>query len=289
MGIVDAMAGAVESAPGCALLNVSSDRDHNRSVLTLAGSPDGLRRAIRALYVVALRQIDMRTQTGAHPRIGAVDVVPFIPLAGAGMADCVRLARETAQAIAAEFDIPTYLYAQAANARERTKLADIRRGEFEGLVDKLAEPAWKPDFGPAIPHPTAGASAVGARGFLIAYNIQLETPNVRIARRIARAVRESSGGLPGVQAIGVYLPSRRRAQVSMNLLDFERAPIGLVFQAVEREAAAQGTGVAGSEIVGLVPQAALGIHDPAELKIEKWSPNLILENALAAKNLRSFP
>lgn len=282
--VVDAVAGAVERVPGALLLNVSSDPDHNRSVLTFAGSPVALKESILALYAAALPRIDMRAHAGAHPRIGAVDVVPFVPLAGAAMEDCIDLARETAQAVAAEFAIPIFLYALAASAVERKKLAEIRRGGFEGLATRLDDPAWRPDFGPAAPHPTAGASAVGARNFLIAYNIQLDTPAVRIASKIARAVRESSGGLPGVQAMGVYLPSRNQAQVSMNLLQYERTDMSTVFLAVEQEAERFGATVAGSEVVGLIPQAALGSCSASELKIENWNPNLILENALAAKS-----
>ena len=287
--VIGAIAGAVETVPGVLLLGVSSDFDHNRSVITLAGAPDALKQAILALYAAVLPRIDMRTHAGAHPRIGAVDAVPFIPLSGATMNDCVKLAREVASQIASRFDLPTFLYAQAASSGGRRKLSEIRRGEFEGLIDKLTEPAWKPDYGPALPHPTAGASAVGARDFLIAYNIQLDTPDVRIARRIARAVRESSGGLPGVQAMGVFLPARGRAQVSMNILDFERAPLRKVYAAVESLAERYGARVTTSELVGLAPQAAIDSDTARDLKIENWSPDIVLENALAAKGTGTFP
>lgn len=279
--IVREIAGRVDSAPGALLLDTSSDPDHNRTVLTLAGTPEGLLGAVRALYAAALPRIDMRRHAGVHPRIGAVDVVPFIPLEGATMADCITLARQAAELAAREFGVPAFLYGQAAASENRKRLADIRRGEFEGLVKKLADPAWRPDFGPPAPHPAAGASAVGARGFLVAYNIQLDTGDIRIARMAARAVRESSGGLPGVQAMGVLLPERNQAQVSMNLIDHQATPLERVFQAVAREAARLGAGISSSQIAGLAPRAALGSASPAELKIENWRPELILEDALA--------
>lgn len=281
--VIEQIAGSIDAVQGAALLDRSSDPDHNRTVFTIAGSPEGLKRAIRALYAAALPTIDMRKQRGAHPRIGAVDVVPFIPLEGAAMADCIALAREVGAEVAREFGVPVFLYGQAASSSGRRRLADIRRREFEGLAAKLADPASKPDYGPPAPHPTAGASAVGARGFLIAYNIQLDMPDLSVAQKIAREVRESAGGLPGLQAMGVYLPARNQAQVSMNLLDFQATSLRQVFERVEREALALGAKIASSEIVGLMPQAAVDASTPRDLKIENWRPTLVLENALAAK------
>jgi glutamate formiminotransferase len=274
---------AVNRVRGAALLDHSSDQDHNRTVLTLAGSPAGLKEAIRALYMVAMARIDMRSQQGAHPRMGAVDVVPFIPIEKTTMGDCIALSREVGEEIATEFGVPVFLYARSATSPARSKLADIRRGGFEGMVQKMRDPAWKPDFGPSAPHPSLGVSAVGARAYLIAYNVQLATEDVQIARAVAKAVRESSGCLPALQAMGVYLPARKQAQVSMNLLDFEKTSLRCVFDAVKGEAARLGVGVASSEIVGLLPQAAIDSQAPADLQIENWRESLILENALRDK------
>ncbi|HEX9670894.1 MAG TPA: glutamate formimidoyltransferase, partial [Thermoanaerobaculia bacterium] len=255
---VAALARAAASPAGVALLDVSSDPDHNRTVLTLAGEPGPLHAALLALYETALGEIDLTLQRGVHPRIGAVDVVPFVPLAGAEMADAVAAALRLAEAVAVRFDLPVYLYEEAARRPERRRLPDLRRGGFEGLPARLADPAWAPDFGPPRPHPTAGGTIVGARPFLIAFNVVLETDDPTVARRIAARVRErTAGGLPAVRAIGVYLESRRRAQVSMNLLDFRRTSLAAALARVRREAEALGTGIVGSEIVGLVPEAAV--------------------------------
>ncbi|HEX5324027.1 MAG TPA: glutamate formimidoyltransferase [Capsulimonadaceae bacterium] len=281
--VIESLASSLVGVRHATLIDISSDPDHNRTVLTLAGSPHGLKEAVRAIYTVALAAIDMRVQEGVHPRMGAVDVVPFIPVEGCDMDYCVALSREVAQEIAGEFDLPIFLYARSAASDSRRKLADIREGGFEAMAEKLRDPAWKPDFGPAAPHPTLGVSAMGARPYLIAYNIQLETPDLLVARSIARAVRESSGGLPFLQAMGVYLPARRQAQVSMNLLDYEKTPLLRVFNAVKAEAALRNTRVADSEIVGLIPKAALGSASPEDLQIENWRESLILENALRAK------
>jgi len=281
--VIQAVVSALADIPNATLIDQSSDPDHNRTVLTLVGTPEGLQGAICAIYTVALATIDLRRQQGAHPRMGAVDVAPFIPLGDTSMGDCIALSRVVGRQIAEEFDIPVFLYAKSSISTTRRKLADIRKGGFEAMAAKLADPAWRPDFGPATPHPWLGVSAVGARPFLIAYNIQLDSPDPLVARSIARAVRESSGGLPFVQAMGVYLPARNQAQVSMNLLDFEKTPLSRVFEAVKAEAALRGVKVAGSEIVGLIPQAAIDSTAPADLLIENWHPNLILENAIREK------
>jgi glutamate formiminotransferase len=271
---------AVSQVPGALLLDRSSDPDHNRTVLTLVGSPEGIKAAVMALYESVLAHIDLRRHTGRHPRIGAVDVVPFIPLQDATMADCVALAQETGRAVADRFGVPIYLYAAAATRPERRILNDVRRGEFEGLTAKMADVGWRPDFGPDRPHPSLGASAFGARSFLIAYNLQLDTADLGIAKAIAKAVRESSGGLAHVQAMGVVLEGRNQAQVSMNLLDYRQTPIHLVQERVKSEAARYGAQVVSSEIVGLIPQEALLDAAAHYLQIEHWRPELVLENAL---------
>jgi len=256
--IVDRLAGAVDSTPGVHLLDRTSDASHNRSVLTLAGDVEAVESALEAAVSVAVDTIDMEQQSGEHPRIGAVDVVPFVPLGDTTMDDCVELARDWGQRVADRFGIPVYLYARAATRPDREKLADVRRGQYEGLRDAIVtDPDRRPDFGPPRLHPTAGAMAVGARPFLIAWNINLASTDVELARTIARTVRESGGGLPRVQANGFRLEDPDCAQVSMNLLDFAVTPIWRVWEAVEAEAAAAGIGLAESELIGLAPLAAL--------------------------------
>jgi glutamate formiminotransferase len=278
--VVARLAAAASSAPGARLLDVSSDPDHDRSVLTLAGGPEGLHWALLALYEAALAGIDLGAHQGVHPRLGAVDVVPFVPLGDTPMAAAVAAARRLAEEVARRFGIPVYLYEQAALRPDRTALAEIRRGGFEGLPAKLADPAWAPDFGPARAHSTAGATVIGARFFLIAFNAVLATADVGIARAIARRVRESGGGLPSVRAMGVPLASRGLAQVSMNLVDYRRTPPARALAAVEAEAAALGTAVVETEIVGLVPAAAVEGVSWRDLKLP--GPPPILEERLLA-------
>ncbi len=267
--VIDAVCDAMSAVPGTLLLDRSSDPDHNRTVLTLIGSPEGLKQAVLALYAAVEAHIDMRQHRGRHPRMGAVDVVPFIPLRDATTEECVALARETAEAVATRFGVPIYLYADAATRPERVVLANIRKGEYEGLATRMADPLWQPDYGPAQPHPTLGASAIGARYFLIAYNLLLDTPDVNVAKAVARAVRASSGGLMNVQAMGVFLPERGLAQVSMNLLRYDQMPLHRVQEMVKAEAARYGARVLSAEVVGLIPQAALLEAAAHYLQIEK--------------------
>ena len=260
--VVDHLAAAAAGAAGVTLLDRCSDPDHHRSVLTLAGSAPDLIAALLALYEVAVAEIDLTRQRGVHPRVGAVDVVPFVPLfsgraTGAPMAVAVAAARALGEEVAARFGIPVYLYEEAATRPERRRLPDIRRGGFEGFAARIAAPGWEPDFGPRRVHPTAGVSVIGARWFLIAFNAVLDTADPAIAREVARAVRESSGGLPAVRAIGVLLASRGLAQVSMNLLDYRRTSLADALAAVEAEAARRGARVVDTEVVGLVPEAAV--------------------------------
>jgi glutamate formiminotransferase len=254
--VVDRLAAAVAGAPGVHLLDRSSDASHNRSVLTLAGQPVPVCDALEQAVAVAIHEIDMEAHSGEHPRIGAVDVIPFVPLAGTTMDECVELARSFGRRIAERFELPVYLYANAALRQERVKLADVRRGQYEGLREEIGQHGREPDFGPARLHPSAGAVAVGARPFLIAWNINLDSPDVELARRIARRIRESGGGLPRVQANGFMLEDLGRAQVSMNLLDFSVTPMWLAWETVREVAAEDGIELAESELIGLAPLAA---------------------------------
>ena len=255
--VVDAIAAAISGTPGVYLLDRTSDTDHNRSVLTFAGEEAVVADAMEQAIAAAIARIDMTAHEGRHPRLGAVDVIPFVPLGDTTMDECVALARRFGAHIGDHFDLPVYLYAAAASRPERRVLADIRRPQFEGLAAMMAAPGGEPDHGPATPHPTAGAVVVGARPFLVAWNINLETPDVAIAKRIAAAVRERDGGLPRVQALGLSLDDLGVAQVSMNLLDTAVTPIWRVWEEVARLAAAAGVALRESELIGLAPQAAI--------------------------------
>lgn len=282
-GTIDAIVAAI-GATGAVVLDRSSDRDHNRSVVTFTAPVGVVQEAAFQAVRQAVVLIDLRAHSGVHPRIGAADVVPFVPLEGVTLEDCVRLARETGRRIWEELRVPVYFYEAAALRAERRNLADIRRGNWEGLcVEARVNPGRRPDLGGPALHPSAGAVAVGARKFLIAFNVNLATADVGIARRIARTIRASSGGLPAVKAMGVWLASRGLAQVSMNLTDFEQTPVRTAFEAVCLEAARYGVGIAGSELIGLVPKKALESSDVASLRIENFDPSMILENRLKAR------
>ena len=255
--VVDRLAAAIEATPGAHLLDRTSDASHNRSVFTLAGEPGPVTGALERAVEIAIAEIDMERHEGEHPRIGAVDVIPFVPLAGTTMDECVELARTFGARIAERFGLPVYLYAEAATSADRVLLKDLRRGQYEGLKLEIDQLGRRPDFGPNRTHPTAGAVAVGARPFLIAWNINLDSADRELAVRIARRVRESGGGLPQVQANGFFIAELDRAQVSMNLLDFETTPIWLVWETVAEIAAEDGVGIAESELIGLAPVAAL--------------------------------
>jgi glutamate formiminotransferase len=279
--VIERLAQALRDTPGVRLLDFSSDASHNRSVFTLVGDAPALKNAILALYEAAVPAIDLATHAGEHPRLGAVDVVPFVPLEGATMNDCVALAKEVAASVADRFSIPVYLYEDASSNPARKNLEDIRRGEFEGLADKLKAPEWKPDFGPSVRHASAGASVIGARMPLIAYNINLNTDRLDVAKKIATAIRHSSGGLRFVKAMGVMIEHRRIAQVSMNLTNYQKTPIFRVFEMVKREAERYGVTILESEIVGLVPAAALMSAAEYYLQVEGFTPGKqVLENTL---------
>ena len=283
--VVTALADAISKVDGVRLLDRSSDAAHNRSVLTLAGDALAVQRAVISLFAVALNLIDLRHHTGAHPRLGAVDVVPFVPIGAATMTQCVELARETAAEVASRFDLPVYLYEEAASTPARRNLADIRRGEFEGLVARMASPEWTPDFGPSRPHPTAGATVIGARAPLVAFNVNLATDRLDVAKAIASAVRQSSGGLPFVKALGISVADRGIVQVSMNLTNVTQTPILHAFRAVKAEAERRGVTVLESEIVGLVPEAALPAAAERSLQLVRFTTGQVLERRLSETGL----
>lgn len=284
--VIGELVDAVNHEPGVWLLDQSADPSHNRSVFTIAGDADSLEAALLRLVAVAVARIDLRAHVGAHPRLGAVDVIPFVPLGTTTMAECVALSRRVGRAIGERFQLPVFLYEESAINSKRRRLEHVRHGQFEGLAEKLREPGWRPDFGPSAPHPTAGATVVGARRQLIAYNVHLDSNDVTIARQIAAAVRESGGGLPGVKALGLALAHRRVAQVSMNLTDFGRTPVQTVFDAVQREANARGVLVLDSELVGLIPEAALAGTTPERLKLTGFTRSRILEVRIAERVAR---
>ena len=286
--VVQAIAGAMGAVPGVSLLDVSSDVSHNRSVLTFVGHGDDLRQAVIALFEAAVSRIDLRAHRGVHPRMGAVDVVPFVPFDESGMPECVTLARETAASVASRFHIPVYLYEEAATDPARRQLESLRRGQFEGLAARLSTAAWRPDFGPAAPHPTAGATAIGARHFLIAYNVNLATDRLEVAKQIAVTIRSSDGGLPFMKAMGVSLAHRGIVQVSMNLTDSRRTSIPEAFEAVKREAARRGVEILESEIVGLVPAAALEGVSPDEVKLADAALDRTIEGRLRQMRIEDF-
>jgi glutamate formiminotransferase len=278
---LDAIVAAMRAVPGVLLLGRESDADHNRSVVTLAGEPEAVAEAAVRAVGKAAELIDLTRQTGAHPRVGATDVVPFIPIAGVSLEDCVALAKQAGREIWQRYRIPVYLYEAAAQRPDRVNLANVRRGQFEGLREEvLRNPDRAPDIGEPRLHSTAGATVVGARKFLIAYNINLNTPDVEIAKRIAKTVRFSSGGLPCVKAMGVDLRSRNLAQVSMNLTDFEQTPVHRVFELVKREAERYGVSIAGSELIGFIPRRAIEMAAEFYLQIENFSAGRVLENRL---------
>lgn len=267
--------------PGVRVLDMSSDADHNRSVITIAGAPAAVEEAVFAIVARARDLIDLRRHHGTHPRIGAVDVVPFVPVSGVSMADCVQSARRAAERIGRELAIPVYLYEEAASAPYRRNLADIRQGEFEGLAAKMQDPLWRPDFGPPAPHPSAGAVVVGARTYLIAYNIYLGSKDLKLAKAIARAVRQRDGGLSNVKALGMYIKERDMVQISMNLVDPFRTPIYRVMEAVRTEAARYGVPVVESELIGLLPLEALVETARYYLQLHNLRADHVLENRLA--------
>jgi len=274
---IEALAAAVREVPTVRLLDVQPDPDHHRTVFTLVGEPDGVGEAVLRLFGAAVPRVDLRVHRGEHPRMGAVDVVPFVPVRGVTMADCVALARTVGREVWDRFRVPVYLYEEAATRPERRDLAEIRRGEFEGFPQKIVSPEWRPDFGEPVVHPTAGVTAIGARQFLIAFNVNLGTSDLEVAKAVARAVRGSSGGLRYVKALGLALDARGIVQVSMNLTNYRQTPLARALDLVRLEAARYGVPVVGTEIVGLVPEEALFQAAAHYLCLERFALDLILE------------
>lgn len=279
--IIAALAKEAKRVPGVALADYSSDPDHNRSVFTLIGEPSAVGEAAFRLCGLACEKIDLTKHRGEHPRMGATDVIPFVPVRNADIAECVELSKKVAQRIWDELKIPSFLYEESASRGERRNLADVRRGQFEGMPQKLLLPEWAPDYGERRIHPTAGVVAIGARKPLVAFNVNLSTDDITVARAIAKAVRGSSGGYRGCKAIGIKLRDRNVAQVSMNMVDCEITPIYRAYEAVRFEAERWGVSIVGSELVGLSPARAL--IDCAEyyLKLENFDyDRQVLENHL---------
>jgi glutamate formiminotransferase len=279
--VVDAIANAIASVPGVRLLDTEMDPNHNRSVITFIGDRSAVAEGAFQGAKAAVARIDMNTHRGEHPRVGALDVLPFVPILGVTMEDCVVLARSVGKRIAEELQVPVYLYEAAATRPDRKALPDVRRGEYEGL--KLAietDPDRKPDFGPSKLHPTAGACIVGARPVLIAWNVNLGTPDVRVAKRIAKAIRESDGGLPAVRAKGFELADRGLVQVSMNMTDYHKTSLVQAFEAIRALAAKEGVEVVESEIIGLVPLDAILEGATQYFKLARFHREQILETRL---------
>jgi glutamate formiminotransferase / 5-formyltetrahydrofolate cyclo-ligase len=277
----DAIVAAVQAVPGARFLDFEMDPDHNRSVLTFVGEPAAVAEAAFAAARVAVDRIDLNRHEGRHPRMGAVDVIPFIPIRDLTMDDAVRTSRDLGARLGAELKLPVFLYESSATRPDRKNLAEIRKPQFEGLRDLIGkDPERVPDFGPPAIHPTAGCVAVGARPPLIAYNIDLESPDEKLAKRIAKKIRERDGGLPAIKALGLFIADRGGAQVSINVCDFTRTSLETVYAAVEREAAAADVKIKSSEIVGLAPQAALPPGSVERLKLATFKPEQVIENRL---------
>ena len=277
---VDRLADVVRRASGVRLVDVHMDADHHRSVFTFLGSPTGVESAALAFAAEVFAVVDMERHRGLHPRMGALDVLPFVPLRDATMTDAAAVARRVGEAIGRAHDVPVYFYGAAATAPGRRLLIDVRRGEYEGLPRKLRDAAWRPDAGPARFNARTGAAAVGARDVLVAYNVWLDSNDLEAAQAVARAVRESSGGLPAVQAMGGRLTRRGLTQVAMNLLDYRRTSIPRAFDAVRSEAARRGVAVRRGELVGLAPRAAFEGRTPESVGLVDFSPDRYLDTHL---------
>ncbi len=274
---IDQIVAPFRARKGVKLLDYSNDEDHNRLVVTVVGEPESLREAVLEAIGVAVRVIDLNHHTGQHPRMGAADVVPFIPIRGVTMDDAIALSREVGREVAGRYGVPVFLYEKSATMPHRENLAAIRKGEFEGMAEKIRQPEWKPDFGPAERHPTAGAVAIGARMPLVAYNINLSTPSLEIAHDIARKIRFIGGGLRYCKAMGVELKDRGITQVSINMTDYTRTALYRAFELVRVEARRYGVHIVGSEIIGLVPMEALIDTASYYLGLENFSMRQVLE------------
>ncbi|MBI4590868.1 MAG: glutamate formimidoyltransferase [Candidatus Rokubacteria bacterium] len=278
--VIESLADAIRSRAGVHLADIHMDPDHHRSVFTILGPPPAVEAAALALAAATVHAIDMRTHRGVHPRIGALDVLPFVPIKGLTIAEAVTVAHRAGQALGNRLDLPVFFYGEAALTPERRQLSAIRDGEYEGLEKKLRDPGWRPDAGPVRFNPRTGATAVGARGILVAFNVWLDSDNLDAARAIARAVRESTGGLPGVQAMGVPLARRGIVQVAMNLLDYRTASLPRVFNRVRSEAALRAITIRRSELVGLAPREAFEGATPESVGLSDFIPEKVLETHL---------
>ncbi len=285
--VIAAIVSAITQDASLTLLDQASDSEHNRTVVTFAGAPQAVVDAAVRSARIARETIDLTSHRGKHPRMGATDVIPLVPLEDVSMQQCIDLAKQLGRRLASELDIPVYLYEEAATTPQRRNLAAVRRGEFEELLEGIKEESRRPDFGPQRLHPTAGATAVGARRPLIAYNVNLHSTDVTIARRIARAVRASSGGLAYVKAMGLALPERGQVQVSMNLTNYMKTPIYRALELIRLEAARYGVTVASTELVGLAPQAALIESAAYYLGLEDFSSDQVLEQRLQQRREES--
>ena len=265
----------------------SMDKDHNRSVVTIVGDPDAVAEAAFKMAKKASELIDLRHHTGAHPRMGAVDVIPFVPIKNSSMEECVEISKKVGKRIGEELSIPVYLYEKSATSPERANLSNIRKGQFEGFFEKIKSPQWAPDFGPNTVHPSAGVVAVGAREYLIAFNVNLRTTDVEIANKIAKAVRYSSGGYRFVKAMGVALREKGMVQVSMNMTNYKKTPLFRVFETIKREAQRYGVEVAGSEIIGMIPMDTLVKTMNFYLGIDDFTDERVIENRLLDEISRS--
>ncbi|NLA27933.1 MAG: glutamate formimidoyltransferase [Firmicutes bacterium] len=278
--IVEKIVQAITCVPSVNVLDQSSDASHNRSVITFVGPPEAVKRAAYSAVEKAAELIDMEIHRGEHPRIGAADVVPLIPVSGVTMDECVSLARELGRKIGENLGIPVYLYEEAALVPERKNLAAVRRGEYEGLKEAIGEPGGRPDFGPPYLHPNAGATAVGARPPLIAYNINLDCNDVEIARKIARSIRGSGGGYPSIKALGVLTEERNTVQVTINVCNYRLVSLARIFETVKSEAARYGVGIKNSEIIGLLPMEALLDAAAFYLRLQDFHEGQVLEKRL---------
>jgi glutamate formiminotransferase / 5-formyltetrahydrofolate cyclo-ligase len=279
LGVINKIKDSVKGISGVKVLDMEYDKSHNRSLITIVGSPDAVLEASFAMIKTATALIDMEKHTGEHPRIGATDVVPFVPVSGITLEECVELSEKLGQKVADELNIPVYLYEASAKRKDRVNLAEVRKGEYEGLKKEIkTNSERKPDFGPSELHKTAGAIVIGARKYLVAFNVNLDTKDIEIAKKIAGKVREKDGGLPGVKALGFSVDGM--AQVSMNLVDYEKTNIDKAFQAVEKEAKILGVGVKNSEIYGMIPMEALVKTVKDTIKADGFSSSQVLEKKL---------
>ncbi len=285
--VVRKIVSQAEETENVLVFDWSMDHDHNRSVVTVVGDPDAVAEAIFKMSKKAVELIDLRHHTGAHPRMGAVDVIPFVPIKNATLEECVELSKKVGKRVGEELRIPVYLYEKSATSSERSNLSKIRKGQFEGFFEKITLPKWKPDFGPDEVHPSAGVVAVGAREYLIAFNVNLGTKNVDVANKIARAVRYSSGGYRFVKAMGVNLREKGIVQVSMNMTDYKKTPLFRVFETIKREAERYGVPVVGSEIIGMVPMDALVKTVKFYMGVDDLKEERVIENRLLDEISRS--